>query len=89
MVKQVIVAHQRLFVEEYLTDSSEIEAIIHQMIHGKLHHKSINYINTDGSLSLSGGGDQSDRLLHEAKPNRPLTGSSGRWKRSLPEISWF
>jgi len=41
IVNQIILAHQKLFVDIYLTDSPEIEAIVDQMIHGKLHHKSI------------------------------------------------
>jgi hypothetical protein len=38
-IKQIIIAQQKLFVEIYLRDYPEIEAIIHQMIDGKPQHK--------------------------------------------------
>jgi hypothetical protein len=41
IVKQIIIAHQKLFVDIYLTDSPEVEVILDQMIHGKPQHKSI------------------------------------------------
>jgi hypothetical protein len=41
IVKEIIRAHKKLFVDIYLTDSTEAGAIIHQVIHGKPHHKSI------------------------------------------------
>jgi hypothetical protein len=41
IVKQIIIAHQKLFVDVHLTDSPEVEVIFHQMIHGKSQHKSI------------------------------------------------
>ncbi len=72
-VKQVIVVHQRLFVEDYLTDSPEMEDILHQMIHGKPQHKSVMlYRYLLESFLLAGGGDQSN-LVYYAKQQRKPT----------------
>ena len=62
MVKGIIGAHQKLFVDIYLTNSTEVEAILHQMIHGRPHHKSIKlYKYFLESFLLSGGGDLSNQ----------------------------
>src|SRR5674476_494738 len=62
IVKQIIMAHQKLFVDIYLTDSPEVEAIVDQMIHAKLPHKSIKlYQYLMEAFILSGGGDQSNQ----------------------------
>jgi hypothetical protein len=76
MVKQVIVAHQRLFVEEYLTDSSEIENILHQMIHSKLHHKSIKLYQTcwNPSFYLGAGTSQTMVTTGNKSASPPLIG---------------
>jgi hypothetical protein len=72
MVKQIITAHQKLFVDIYLTDSPEIEAILQQMIHGKPHHKSIKlYQYLVESFLLSGGGDQSNQNYYAHQKNQP------------------
>jgi hypothetical protein len=72
IVKQVIVAHQRLFVEEYLTDSPEMQAILHQMIHSKLHLKSIMlYRYLMESFLLAGGGDQSNHGYYAKQRVKP------------------
>ena len=56
----------------YLTDSPEIEAILHQMIHGKLHHKSIKlYQYLLESFLLSGGGDQSNHGYYAKQQHKP------------------
>ena len=82
IVKQIIIAHQKLFVDIYLTDSPEIEAILRQMIHGKPQHKSIMlYQYLLESFLLAGGGDQSNQGYYakqRVKPtfngcSRPLT----------------
>ena len=72
IVKQIIMAHQKLFVEVYLTDSPEVEAILHQMIHGKLHHKSIKlYQYLVEAFLLSGGGDQSNHGYYAKQKHKP------------------
>ena len=92
IVKQIIMAHQKLFVDIYLTDSTEIETILQQMIHGKLHHKSIKlYQYLLKAFLLSGGGDQSN-LVYYAKQQRKPT--FNRVKRALkaahcPKLAGF
>jgi hypothetical protein len=72
IVKQIIIAHQKLFVEVYLTDSPEIEAIVDQMIHGKVHHKSIKlYQYLVEAFLLSGGGDQSNQGYYAKQKLKP------------------
>jgi hypothetical protein len=72
IVKQIIIAHHKLFVEVYLTDSPEIQAILHQMIHAKLHHKSINlYQYLLEAFLLSGGGDQSNQGYYAKQSHKP------------------
>ena len=72
IVKEIIRAHQRLFVDVYLTDSTEIEAIIHQMMHGKPHHKSIKlYQYFLESFLLSGRGDQSNQNYYANQQYKP------------------
>ena len=72
IVKQIIMAHQKLFVDIYLTDSPEIEAIVDQMIHGKLHHKSIKlYQYLVEAFLLSGGGDQSNHGYYAKQNHKP------------------
>ena len=72
IVKEIIRAHQRLFVDVYLTDSTEIEAIIHQMMHGKPHHKSIKlYQYFLESFLLSGRGDQSNQNYYANQKYKP------------------
>ncbi len=81
MVKQIIRAYQKLFVDPYLTDSTEIEAILHQMQHGKLHHKSIKlYQYFLESFLLSGGGDQSNQNYYNNQKYKP---TFNRVKRAL------
>jgi hypothetical protein len=65
--------HQKLFIDVYLTDSPEIKAILHQMIHGKVHRKSIKlYQYLVEAFLLSRGGDQSNQGYY-AKQNRKPT----------------
>src|SRR5674476_24525 len=72
IVKQIIIAHQKLFVDIYLTDSPEIEAIVDQMIHGKLYHKSIKlYQYLLEAFLLSGGGDQSNQGYYTEQNHKP------------------
>ena len=72
IVKEIIKAHQELFVAIYLTDSPEIEAMLHQMIHGKPHHKSINlYQYLVEAFLLSGGGDQSNHGYYAKQKRKP------------------
>ena len=72
IVKQIIMAHQKLFVDIYLTDSTEIETILQQMIHGKLHHKSIKlYQYLLKAFLLSGGGDQSNHGYYVKQRVKP------------------
>jgi len=72
IVKQIIMAHQKLFVDIYLTDSPEIEAIVDQMIHAKLHHKSIKlYQYLMEAFLLSGGGDQSNHGYYAKQRVKP------------------
>lgn len=72
IVNQIIMAHQKLFVDIYLTDSPEIEAILYQMIHGKLHHKSIKlYQYLVEAFLLSGGGDQSNQGYYAKQKHKP------------------
>jgi hypothetical protein len=72
IVKQIITAHQKLFVDIYLTDSPEVEAIVDQMIHAKLHHKSIKlYQYLLEAFLLSGGGDQSNQGYYAKQKHKP------------------
>jgi hypothetical protein len=72
IVKQIILAHQKLFVDIYLTDSPEVEAILHQMIYGKPHHKSIKlYQYLVEAFLLSGGGDQSNQNYYAKQNHKP------------------
>ena len=72
IINHIITTHQKLFVDPYLTDSTEIEAIIHQMIHGKPHHKSIKlYQYFLESFLLSGGGDQSNQKYYANQTYKP------------------
>jgi hypothetical protein len=66
-----MMAHKKLFVTVYLTDSPEIEDILHQMIHSKLQHKSIKlYQYLMESFLLSGGGDQSNHGYYAKQKRR-------------------
>jgi hypothetical protein len=72
IIRQIIIAHQKLFVDIYLTDSPEIEAILHQMIHGKPQHKSIRlYQYLVEAFLLSGGGDQSNQNYYAKQNHKP------------------
>jgi hypothetical protein len=72
IVKQIILAHQKLFIDTYLTDSSEIELILQQMIQGKPQHKSIKlYQYLLKSFLLSGGGDQSNQGYYAKQKVKP------------------
>jgi hypothetical protein len=92
IVKQIIVAHQKLFVDIYLTDSPEVEAIVDQMIHAKLHHKSIRlYQYLVEAFILSGGGDQSNQGYYAKQKYKP---TFNRVKRALkaahcPKLAGF
>jgi hypothetical protein len=91
-IKQIIIAHQKLFVEIYLRDSPEIEDIIHQMIHGRPQHKSIKlYQYLLESFLLSGGGDQSNQNYYANQQYQP---SFNRVKRAVktaqcPKLATF
>ena len=76
MVKHIIRAHQKLFVDPYLTDSTEIEAIIHQMMHGKPHHKSIKLYQyfLDPFSFLEEGTSRTKITTQTKSTNRRLTG---------------
>ena len=77
-------AHQKLFVEVYLTDSPEIEAILHQMIHAKLHHKSIKlYRYLLEAFLLAGGVDQSNQGYYAKQNHKP---TFNRVKRALQAV---
>ena len=92
MVKQIIRAQQKLFVDPYLTDSTEIEAIIHQMMHGKPQHKSIKlYQYFLASFLLSGGGDRSNQNYYHNQKYKPTFNRIKRAVKcgSMPEISLF
>jgi hypothetical protein len=81
IVRLIITAHQKLFVDIYLTNSPEIEAIIEQMIHAKLHHKSIRlYQYLVEAFLLAGGGDQSNHGYYEKQKVKP---TFNRVKRAL------
>ena len=81
IVKQIIRAQQKLFVDPYLTDSTEIQAILHQMMHGKPHHKSIKLYQYFLEAFLhSGGGDQSNRNYYDNQKYKP---TFNRVKRAL------
>ncbi len=72
MVKHIIGAHHKLFVDPYLTDSTENEAILHQMMHGKPQHKSIQlYQYLLESCLLAGGGDQSNLTYYANQQYQP------------------
>ncbi len=72
MVKQIIRAQQNLFVDIYLTDSTEIEYIIHQMMHGKPHHKPIKLYQYFLEAFLhSGGGDRSNLNYYANQKYKP------------------
>jgi hypothetical protein len=72
IVKQIIMAHQRLFVEVYLIDSPEMQGILHQMIHSKLQHKSIKlYQYLVEAFLLSGGGNQSNHGYYATQNHKP------------------
>jgi len=92
IVKQVILAHQKLFIDIYLTDWPEIEAILHQMIHGKPQHKSIKlYQYLVESFLLSGGGDQSNQGYYAKQHHKP---TFNRVKRAVkaaqcPKLAGF
>jgi hypothetical protein len=71
-VKGVIMAHQRLFDEVFHEDTPEIQAILHQMIHGKPQHKSIKlYQYLLEAFLLSGGGDQSNYSYYAKQRVKP------------------
>jgi hypothetical protein len=81
IIKQIIVAHQKLFVDVHLTDSPEVEAIVDQMIHGKVRHKSIRlYQYLLEAFLLSGGGDQSNHGYYAKQNHKP---TFNRVKRAL------
>jgi hypothetical protein len=92
IVKQIIIAHQKLFVDVYLRDSPEIGAILQQMIHGKPQHKPIQlYQYLVESFLLSGGGDQSNRGYYAKQTHKP---TYNRVKRALeaaqcPKLATF
>ena len=72
IVKEIITAHQKLFVDIYLTDSPEMQGILHQMIHSKLHHKSIKlYQYLVEAFLLSGGGNQSNHGYYAKQNHKP------------------
>ena len=72
IIKQITTTHQRLFIDLYLTDSTEIEAIIHQIICGKPHHKPIKlYQYLLESFILSGGGDLSNQKYYANQKYKP------------------
>jgi hypothetical protein len=92
IVKQIILAHQKLFVDIYLTDSPEAQAIVDQMIHAKLPHKSIKlYQYLMEAFLLSGGGDQSNHGYYAKQNHKP---TFNRVKRALqgadcPKLAMF
>ena len=72
IVKEIIRAQQKLFVDPYLTDSTEIEAILHQMMHGKPQHKSIKLYQYFLEAFLhSGGGDRSNLNYYHNQKYKP------------------
>ena len=72
IVKQIIRAHQRLFDAVFMEDEPEIQAILHQMIHGKPQHKSIKlYQYLLESFLLAGGGDQSNLTYYAKQQYKP------------------
>ena len=72
IVKQVIMAHHKLFVDSYLTDSTETQAILHQMMHGKPQHKSIMLYQYFLEAFLhSGGGDRSNQNYYHNQKYKP------------------
>lgn len=91
-IKQIIIAHQKLFVEIYLRDSPDVEAIIYQLIHGKPQYKSIKlYQYLVEALLLSGGGDQSNQGYYAKQSHKP---SFNRIKRAVkaaqcPKLATF
>jgi hypothetical protein len=92
IVKQIIMAHQKLFIDIYLTDWPEIEAILHQMIHSKPQHKSIMlYQYLVEAFLLSGGGDQSNQGYYAKQNHKP---TFNRVKRAVkagqcPKLAGF
>lgn len=81
IIKRIIASHQRLFVEEFLWDSPEIQAIVDQMIHGKPHHKSTKlYQYLVESFLLAGGGDESNQGYYAKQKVKP---TFNRVKRAL------
>ena len=92
LVKQVIIAHQRLFDEAFVEDTPGIQAILDQMIHGKPHHKSLNlYQYLLGCFHFAGGGDQSNLGYYAKQRVKP---TFNRVKRAVkaakcPKLSSF
>lgn len=71
-VKQVIMAQQKLSDNVFNDDSTEIQAILHQMMHGKPHHKSIKlYQYLLESFLFAGGGDQSNLTYYAKQQYKP------------------
>jgi hypothetical protein len=72
IVKQIIIAQQKLFDEVFVEDTLGIQAILHQMIHGKPHDKSIKlYQYLLECFLFSGGGDQSNLAYYVKQKYKP------------------
>jgi hypothetical protein len=72
IVRQIIRAHQRLFDPVFIEDRPEIQAILHQIMHGKPQHKSIKlYQYLVKSFLLAGGGDQSNLAYYANQQYKP------------------
>jgi hypothetical protein len=72
IVKKIIKAHQRLVDAAFVEHKPEIQAILHQMMHGKPQHKSIKlYQYLLESFLFAGGGDQSNLAYYAKQQYKP------------------
>jgi hypothetical protein len=72
LIKQIIIAHQKLFDDVFDDDIPEMQAILSQMIHGKPQHKSIKlYQYLLKSFLFAGGGDQSNSAYYAKQRYKP------------------
>jgi hypothetical protein len=71
IVKAIIIAQHKLFDAVFSENTPEIQAILHQMIHGKPHHKSFKLYYLLKCFLFSGGGDQSNLAYYVKQKYQP------------------
>jgi len=72
IVKQIVITQQRLFDKVFFEDDPEIQAILHQLIHGKPQYKSLKLCQyLLESFLLAGGGDQSNLAYYAKQQHKP------------------